>query len=194
MDNSLLKKELRKKYLHHRSSLDPDYRKTADRAICDNLTRMPELAAVNAVGAFITDGTEPDLSVFIEHAMRSGKRIYLPRFKHKAGDGYEMVEIKDLKNDLVPGKHGIMEPAQSLEAASEEALNSLLWLVPGVVFDMTGSRLGRGKGVYDRLLNKRGGIRIGIFYQCQENTVVPVEAHDCPLDMIVTENGMSRFK
>jgi 5-formyltetrahydrofolate cyclo-ligase len=70
----------------------------------------------------------------------------------------------------------------------------LLWLVPGVVFDMTGSRLGRGKGVYDRLLNKRGGIRIGIFYQCQENTVVPVEAHDCPLDMIVTENGMSRFK
>ncbi|MHB9139686.1 MAG: 5-formyltetrahydrofolate cyclo-ligase [Victivallaceae bacterium] len=194
MDNSSIKKELRKKYLDHRCSLDPDFRKAADQAICDNLTRSPEVAAAKAVGAFITDGAEPDLSAFIERAMQSGKRIYLPRFKHNAGDGYEMVEIKDLKNDLVPGKYGIMEPAQSLEAASEETLNSLLWLVPGVVFDMTGSRLGRGKGVYDRLLNKRSGIRIGIFYQCQENTVVPVEAHDCPLDMIVTENGMSKFK
>jgi len=70
----------------------------------------------------------------------------------------------------------------------------LIWLVPGVVFDSNGSRLGRGKGVYDRLLSKCSGIRIGIFYQCQENTAIPVEAHDCPLDMIVTENGVKRFK
>ena len=140
MDNSSLKKELREKYLRHRGSLDPDYRKTADQAICANLIRVPEVAAAKTVGAFITDGTEPDLSVFIEHAMQAGKKIYLPRFRHNAGSGYEMVEIRDLKNDLVPGKYGIMEPVQSLDAASEEALNTLLWLVPGVVFDGTRRR------------------------------------------------------
>ena len=105
-----------------------------------------------------------------------------------------MVEIKDLRNGLVPGKHGIMEPEQSLEETSEDVLDTLVWLVPGVVFDSNGSRLGRGKGVYDRLLSKCSGIRIGIFYQCQENTLIPAEAHDCPLDMIVTEAGVSRFK
>jgi 5-formyltetrahydrofolate cyclo-ligase len=105
-----------------------------------------------------------------------------------------MVEIKDMRNGLVPGKYGIMEPAQSLKAAPEDVLDTLLWLVPGVAFDLKGSRLGRGKSVYDRLLSKSSGIRIGIFYQCQENTLVPAEAHDCPLDMIVTEAGVSRFK
>jgi len=194
MDNLSAKQKLRKEFLRHRSSLDPDYRKQADQAICVNLIQVPEIAAAKAVGAFITDGTEPDLSMFIEHAMQSGIKIYLPRFTHEVGHRYEMVEIKDLRNGLVPGKHGIMEPEQSLEETSEDVLDTLVWLVPGVVFDSNGSRLGRGKGVYDRLLSKCSGIRIGIFYQCQENTAIPVEAHDCPLDMIVTENGVKRFK
>jgi 5-formyltetrahydrofolate cyclo-ligase len=195
MDNLSAKQKLRKEFLRHRSSLGPDYRKQADQAICANLIQTPEIAAAKAVGAFVTDGAEPDLSMFIEYAMQSGVKIYLPRCAHDdAGNRYEMVEIKDVRNDLATGKYGIMEPARSLEAASEDILNALIWLIPGVVFDLKGSRLGRGKGVYDRLLNKRNGIRIGIFYQCQENAVIPVEAHDCPLDMIVTENGVNRFK
>jgi len=192
MDKLSAKQGLRKEFLRRRSSLDPDYRKQADQAICAGLMKVPEIAAAEALGAFVTDGTEPDLSMFIEHAMQSGIKIYLPRFN--AGHRYEMVEIKDMRNDLVPGKHGIMEPGQSLKAASEDVLKTLAWLVPGVVFDSKGSRLGRGKGVYDRLLSNSSGIRIGIFYQCQENTAIPAEAHDCPLDMIVTENGTTRFK
>ena len=194
MDNLSAKQELRKEYLRRRSSLDPDYRKQADMAICNELMKAPEIAAAKTLAAFVTDGAEPDLGMFIRHAMQSGIKIYLPRFKHDAGHRYEMVEINDMENDLIPGKYGIMEPAQSLKAASEDVLNTLTWLVPGVVFDSKGSRLGRGKGVYDRLLGKSGGIRIGIFYQCQENTLIPAEAHDCPLDMIVTEAGVSRFK
>jgi 5-formyltetrahydrofolate cyclo-ligase len=194
MDNLSVKQRLRKEFLRHRSSLDPDYRKQADQAICVNLIQVPEIAAAKAAGAFITDGTEPDLSMFIEHAMQSGIKIYLPRFTSDSGNRYEMVEIKDTRNDLIPGKYGIMEPGQGLKAASQDVLDTLIWLVPGVVFDSKGSRLGRGKGVYDRLLSKSSGIRIGIFYQCQENTEIPVEAHDCPLDMIVTEAGISRFK
>ncbi len=194
MDNLSVKQGLRKEYLRRRSSLDPDYRKQADQAICNGLMKVPEIAAAKTIAAFVTDDTEPDLSMFIKHAMQTGIKIYLPRFKHDAGHRYEMVEINDMENDLIPGKYGIMEPVQSLKAASEDVLDTLIWLVPGVVFDSNGSRLGRGKGVYDRLLGKSGGIRIGIFYQCQENTLVPAEAHDCPLDMIVTEAGVSRFK
>lgn len=191
MNNLTAKQDLRQEFLQRRASLGPELRDRASRAICASLIGAPELAAAKAVGAFVSDGVEPDLSMFIEHAMRSGIKIYLPRF---AGGGYEMVEIKDMRNDLIPGKYGIMEPLPELPAAPKEVLRTLIWLTPGVVFDSKGSRLGRGKGVYDRLLNQSGGLRIGIFYQCQENPLAPAEAHDCPLDMVVTENGVRRFK
>jgi 5-formyltetrahydrofolate cyclo-ligase len=194
MNNLSFKQGVRKEFLRRRSSLDPDYRKQADQRICAKLIQIPEIVAAKALGAFVSDGTEPDLSVFIEHGLQAGIKIYLPRSVKDDGRRYEMVEIKDMRNDLVPAKYGIMEPAQSLKAASEDVLKALIWLVPGVAFDSKGSRLGRGKGVYDRLLNKSSGTRIGIFYQCQANTVIPVEAHDCPLDMIITENGLSKFK
>jgi 5-formyltetrahydrofolate cyclo-ligase len=122
------------------------------------------------------------------------KRIFLPRYSTSPGVGYEMVEIDDLSQDLVPGKYGLMEPSQKLPAASAEQINDMLWLVPGVAFDKTGARLGRGKGIYDRLLKKSNGLSIGIFYECQRADKVPSGEHDQKLDMIVTEKVIINLK
>ena len=67
-------------------------------------------------------------------------------------------------------------------------MDSALWLVPGVAFDASCRRLGRGKGVYDRLLTApRYGV--GVFYECQRCAEVPSEGHDRILDLVVTEAG-----
>jgi 5-formyltetrahydrofolate cyclo-ligase len=50
--------------------------------------------------------------------------------------------------------------------------------------------LGRGKGVYDRLLSGGCGLSIGVFYECQKCESLPVEGHDLGLDMIATEAGL----
>ncbi len=62
------------------------------------------------------------------------------------------------------------------------------WLfVPGLGFSLKGSRLGRGKGYYDRYLENSQAIKIGIAWSEQIIEQIPVESHDCHMDFIVTE-------
>jgi 5-formyltetrahydrofolate cyclo-ligase len=61
-------------------------------------------------------------------------------------------------------------------------------IVPGLLFDSSGSRLGRGKGYYDRYLQRFLGLKIGICYNIQKVEQVAVESHDIKLDYIITEN------
>jgi 5-formyltetrahydrofolate cyclo-ligase len=62
------------------------------------------------------------------------------------------------------------------------------WLfVPGVGFDLSGARMGRGKGYYDRYLQESDGLRIGLAWSEQVLDKVPVESHDCHMDYIITE-------
>ena len=107
--------------------------------------------------------------------------------------GYEMVEVKDLNSDLVAGKYNIPEPDKSLMAISPEEYDRYIWLIPGVAFDTNGVRLGRGKGVYDRLLGSKQILVIGVFYEYQKFDSVPFEPHDRKIDIAVTEKSAYRF-
>ncbi|MBU8902508.1 MAG: hypothetical protein KOO69_07195, partial [Victivallales bacterium] len=90
--------------------------------------------------------------------------------------------------------YGLMEPEQKLPTATARQINEMLWLVPGVAFDNTGARLGRGKGIYDRLLGDSNGLSIGVFYECQRADKIPVGEHDQSLDMLVTEKTIINLK
>lgn len=62
------------------------------------------------------------------------------------------------------------------------------WLfIPGVGFGFNGSRLGRGKGFYDRYLEDSKALRIGVCWSEQIIEELPVESHDCHMDFIITE-------
>jgi 5-formyltetrahydrofolate cyclo-ligase len=69
-------------------------------------------------------------------------------------------------------------------------------LVPLAAFDRSGTRLGYGKGHFDRsiaaLSDKHSVLTIGLAYSIQEIDAVPAEDHDQPLDLIVTETGIVR--
>jgi len=85
------------------------------------------------------------------------------------------------------GHHGIPEPA------SQEAIVPDLLLVPCVGFDRDGYRLGYGGGYYDRTLAAWPGetlpVTLGIAWEaCHiDDGVLAREAHDLPLDAVVTE-------
>jgi 5-formyltetrahydrofolate cyclo-ligase len=67
-------------------------------------------------------------------------------------------------------------------------------IVPLVAFDAQGGRLGYGGGFYDRTLqqlrSRRPTMAIGFAYAAQEDSALPLEPTDQPLDLIVTENGV----
>lgn len=62
-----------------------------------------------------------------------------------------------------------------------------LLLVPGLAMSSKGERLGRGKGFYDRYMERFRGIKIGVCFDLQIDESLPVEPHDVLLDFIVTD-------
>jgi 5-formyltetrahydrofolate cyclo-ligase len=67
-------------------------------------------------------------------------------------------------------------------------------LVPLLAFDDHGYRLGYGGGYYDRTLAAiRRARAIGIAYAGQRMDFLPHDAHDYPLNAILTETGLTEF-
>lgn len=89
---------------------------------------------------------------------------------------------------LAAGGFGTLAPMPD-----QPILDPELVIVPLVAFDRAGTRLGHGKGHYDRALAKlrargAGPKLVGIAFAAQEVAAIPAEAHDVRLDWIVTEN------
>ena len=61
------------------------------------------------------------------------------------------------------------------------------FVIPGLSFDKTGHRLGRGKGYYDRALAGFNGKKIGVCFNVSVCEELPHESHDVAVDKIVTE-------
>ncbi len=94
--------------------------------------------------------------------------------------------------ELVRARHGVREPAPELASTPLGELEVLV--VPGLAFDRSGVRLGRGGGYYDRSL---GGASVdtrprtvGVAFACQCVDELPTATHDLRVDTIVTEHGV----
>jgi 5-formyltetrahydrofolate cyclo-ligase len=81
---------------------------------------------------------------------------------------------------------GVLEPSGKTALVLPEQLVG--FLVPGLVFNKNGVRLGRGKGFYDRYLSQSRGIKVGLCFSFQFlNKEIPHEAHDVRMDFIITD-------
>ena len=87
------------------------------------------------------------------------------------------------------GSYNIIEPIGTPIPASEIDLI----IVPGVAFDKSGNRLGRGKGFYDRLLHNLSAIKIGVGYDFQLIEKINTEPHDIAMDAIITPSNSIIF-
>ncbi len=66
-----------------------------------------------------------------------------------------------------------------------------LIIVPLIAFDRACHRVGFGGGWYDRFLSTQPSAqKIGLAYEVQQVDTIPVEPHDEPLDMVITEAGI----
>jgi 5-formyltetrahydrofolate cyclo-ligase len=126
---------------------------------------------------------EIDLSPMLDEGLRAGKAIALPRFLKETG-AYDAFQIHNVAGDCAPGKFGVAEPTAQCARFPLKHLD--LVLAPGVGFDVTGRRLGRGRGFYDRLLAQISGIKCGVAFDPQIVERIPVEKHDVRMNCILT--------
>jgi 5-formyltetrahydrofolate cyclo-ligase len=68
--------------------------------------------------------------------------------------------------------------------------------VPGACFTSEGYRIGYGGGYYDSFLSKHANraLKVGFCYDCFIVDSIPVEAHDVPVDLIITEKRIINIK
>ena len=137
------------------------------------------------VAGYIAINDELSPAHLIERLKFLGAEIALPRVNADDTMDFRLWEPGE---PLVEGRFGLMEPPENAPVATPG-----LTLVPVLGFDAQGTRLGYGKGHYDRALSKlrEDGrtFACAIAYKAQMLDELPVEDHDQPLDWAVTEQG-----
>ncbi len=183
MDCPEEKRRLRRACREKLKEISPDAWREISRRICERLIASPEYIRAGEVFCFVGFGAEIDTRPFLWHAIREGKRVYVPRCR-SAGE-MDAVLIRG-EGDLSPGKFGIPEPPPDLPAADRDGIS--LAVVPCLAADEDAWRLGRGGGYYDRFLNGFSGDTVLV---CPEALVlprVPREEWDRKCGRLITEN------
>lgn len=165
------------------ASLDPAERAGMSASLASRIESLADWRSARTVLLYSPRADEPDLGRLLASALEGGRRLGLPAYDPASGS-YGCREVRDLVRDLVNGRYGIPEPAPDLPWISLDRLD--FTAVPGLAFDHSGGRLGRGRGFYDRLLAGIRGLTCGVGFDFQVLSGIPVEAHDVKLNMVMT--------
>ena len=170
----------------------------ADRALAaektlEHLKGLLAFREAKTVALFCATFEEIDTENIIRHVLAEGKEVRLPYIT--AGNRMEFAVIRDYDRDLTEGAFGILEPREEIRVAAPGPLPEPdLILIPGVAFDERGGRVGRGKGYYDRFLEGKNTVKVGLAFEAQiVRKKLPLEAHDQLLDGLVTEQKLRNF-
>ena len=171
-------------------NLTPDDFNRKSGEVLNRLTELPEWKKADTVIAFLSLPDEIKTGSIIKRALEEGKKTAVPRIEN---NNLVFHYIKSPDSDLVMHPYGMPEPQPSAPVFTPESADSTtIILVPGLAFDRKCLRLGRGKGFYDRFLSRIAGQvkKVGIGYDFQIVDCIPVEKHDFPLDMIITDTSV----
>lgn len=183
------KNELRKKYLQQRKSLDQSEVIEKSKQIVSLLTTLQQIKEAQCICGYSAIFGEPNLHNFYESWLNMGRSLSFMKTDHET----MLPHLISSLNELVKSEHlGIHEPHDNTEKIENFAHIDVI-LVPGVVFDCFGHRIGFGKGYYDKFLKKTTATRIGIAYDFQVINQVPRDDHDCKLDYLVTPSHIFTF-
>ena len=148
------------------------------------VSSLPCFAAASSVAAYMPLGNEPQTADIIQLCREQGKHIGLPAWFSKAKE-YRICDYP-LGTEMARAQLGIPEPV--IKSWIDETTYDL-FLVPGILFDRQGTRIGHGKGYYDRILAKRSPtaklVALAFDWQISE-VALPYEPHDIPMDFIIT--------
>ena len=182
------KQRLREERLAARETLSEKERCALDGCITQKLLATPEYAEAATVLTYVSVSSEVSTRMFIEGALRDGKTVAVPRCL--PGHCLEFVAITSL-DQLIAAPFGLLEPPKELPALTEEQMNASICIVPALLVDIKGYRLGYGAGFYDRFLSTYPGKKICLAYQQNlSRTMLPHTTFDVAVDEVITESDV----
>lgn len=172
--------------------LSPEVIQAKSAAIAAKLLRASCWRNADLLLAFCSMRREVDTSEMLRAALREGKTVGIPRM-----DGANLVfhELERLDADFIIHPFGICEPAAWWPEirVNSPRFRQIIVLTPGLAFDRSLRRLGRGKGFYDRALRQFKAecgsrlIAVGVCFAEQLIARVPADDGDEPVDLLLTD-------
>ena len=146
------------------------------------------LNAGDIVAAYWRIRDELDCQPILVRLMDSNQTVVLPVVL--GPDEPLDLRVWEQGASLYEAGFGTLAPSELAPKAEPDIV-----IMPLLGFDKMGTRLGYGGGYYDRTLAnmRKKPMLVGLAFAAQELDAIPREAHDVPLDAIVTEAGMRHF-
>lgn len=157
---------------------------------CGRLVALSAFAAARHVVMYLPTDHEIDPAAVVATSCAAGKTVYYPRVIGRSLEFLGTVEApghaRHTSGDFRPGPGGVPEPLDGVRLRADA--EAVLFVVPGVAFDLRGARLGRGGGHYDRALARHSSSpRVGLAFECQILPRLPEASWDVPMHAVATE-------
>lgn len=189
-----MKKEIRKKILELKDKLPIETINDKSNTIFNQLNKTEFYTKANNVMLYVSFGSEVMTRPIIDDLLNKGKRVFIPVTVPET-KALVVSELKNYDNDLVVGHFGVMEPKkEALRPVDPNILD--LVIVPGVVFDIEGYRIGYGGGYYDRFIPRLSNktTTVSLAFHMQLIDKVPTSEYDKAVDYIITEKQFIKCK
>ncbi|HPF44354.1 MAG TPA: 5-formyltetrahydrofolate cyclo-ligase [Syntrophomonadaceae bacterium] len=182
-DQNNMRKSLRQIMLTARGELALEQVQEMSGSIIQKLGDFKQITEAETVMCFLSIKNEVNLYPFIDQAQEQGKRVLVPRVESAGAIRAVEYQLESVRK----GPYGIIEPEG--EPVDEKLIDAVL--VPGLVFDFQGYRLGYGAGYYDRFLPllRPDTFVCGVCYDWQVVETVFPQTKDVAVDWIVTDKS-----
>ncbi|MFA5974843.1 MAG: 5-formyltetrahydrofolate cyclo-ligase [Elusimicrobiota bacterium] len=184
------KTEIRARYIEKRNQLAPAVREQESAQIRECILQHPAWKEAGTLLLYVSCGSEVATHRLITEALEQKKRVIVPLISSDKNE--TLVSELYRFSELFPGPFKkVLEPGPAFRKLVDPSEVELA-LVPGVVFDKRGGRIGFGGGYFDRLLPKMPQApRWGLAFSIQIYPApLPKEAHDMRMHVLITEQGL----
>jgi len=188
-----MKHTLKQEIIEKRKSLTKEEIKEKSSKIKDNFYSLNEFKNSKNLMMYVSFNKEVDTQDLIKELLDKEKNVIVP-FVQKNNPILQLSELKSF-NELEPKTLGILEPKDEF-VREFDIENVDLVIVPGLVFDQNGHRIGYGYGYYDKVLKKlkNNAKKIGFAFEFQLVEKIPEERHDVPVDILITEKRVLKIQ
>ncbi|MBQ8492511.1 MAG: 5-formyltetrahydrofolate cyclo-ligase [Acidaminococcaceae bacterium] len=182
MDIAEEKQAVRRELKETAAAFSREYVREISESVCEKVLHSREFADASVIFGYLSFQNEVSVDRILLEALRAGKTVTVPLIVSRTE--MQAAVLESLEN-LPLDRYGIRTVPEPAEIISPESID--LILVPGAGFTVSGCRMGRGAGYYDRFLEKAKGFTLGITCDRLLREQLPADSHDRKVDALVTE-------
>lgn len=183
IDKNIIRKEIRTL----RENLSKIEKEKFEKIILEKFFNLKELQESKVVMSYMDFKNEVSTYEINKSFLESKKRVLIPKISDDKSEIYPVI----FSDEMNLNSFGIYE---SNERYYGEDIDIVI--VPGIVFNLRGYRIGFGKGYYDKFLSGRKEkniLKISLAYDFQIDDRFIEEKHDIPIDILITDKRIIRF-